>query len=99
MNTQARRFHRKSRSEQGFSLIEMMIALTVLAIALAGGLAMIAVGIGRNTSTRMDTTAANVAQTILEDIASEPSVGGQDPLTITDCAGNVMSIATTATPA
>src|SRR5262249_48586793 len=96
MNTQARRFHRKSRSKQGFSLIELMIALTVLAIALAGGLAMIAVGIGRNTSTRMDTTAANVAQTILEDIASEPSVGGQNPLTITDCTGLPLSIGTTA---
>lgn len=97
MNTQARRFHRKRRSgEQGFSLMEMMVALTVLAIAMVGGLAMVAVGIGRNTSTRMDTTAANVAQTILEDIASEPALGGQNPLTITDCAGNVLSINTTA---
>ena len=99
MNRQARRFHRKGRSGQGFSLIEMMIALTVLAIAMAGGLAMMAVGIGRNTSVRMDTTAANVAQTILEDIASEPSVGGQNPLTITDCAGNIISIDTTASVA
>jgi len=95
MNTQARRLHRKG-SEQGFSLLEMTIALGVLAVAMVGGLAMVAVGIGKNTSTRMDTTAANVAQTILEDIASEPSVGGQDPLTITDCTGNVLTIATTA---
>jgi len=97
MNTQDRRLHRKRKSgEQGFSLMEMMVALTVLAIAMAGGLAMVAVGIGRNTATRMDTTAANVAQTILEDIASEPALGGQNPLTITDCTGNVLSIDTTA---
>lgn len=96
MNTQARLFHMKRRSEPGFSLLEMTIALAVLSIAMIGGLAMVAVGIGRNTATRMDTTAANVAQTILEDIASEPAVGGQNPLTITDCTGNVLSISTTA---
>ena len=98
MNTQASRLHRKRRSEQGFSLLEMTIALGVLAVAMVGGLAMVAVGIGKNTSTRMDTTAANVAQTILEDIASEPSVGGQNPLTITDCTGNILTISTTASP-
>lgn len=79
---------RKTRSGEGFSLVEMIIAMAVVGIAMIGGLAMIAVGIGRNGTMRMDTTSANVAQTFLEEIASvQPKA---DPvLNITDCAGNL----------
>jgi type II secretory pathway pseudopilin PulG len=75
---------RKTRSSEGFSLVEMVIALGVMTIAMTGGMAMVAIGIGRNGSMRMDTTAANVAQTFLEEIASvRPDA---DPvLNITDC--------------
>jgi prepilin-type N-terminal cleavage/methylation domain-containing protein len=84
---------RKTKSNVGFSMVEMLVALTVISIAMIGGLAMIALGIGHNGSMRMDTTAANVAQTFLEDIASvQPKA---DPvLNITDCAGNNLAINT-----
>ncbi len=91
MQKLSRQFRGKSTGKRGFSLVEMVIALGVLAIAMAGGLAMVAIGIGRNTTTRMDTTATNVAQTILEEIASTPARNGA-PLTITDCTGNPLTI-------
>jgi type II secretory pathway pseudopilin PulG len=85
----------KQRSNQGFSLLEMMIAVGVMAIAMIGGLAMVVIGMGRNSSMRMDTTSANVAQTVLEEIASARP--NSDPtLNITDCTGNPLTITTAA---
>jgi prepilin-type N-terminal cleavage/methylation domain-containing protein len=85
----------KQRSIQGFSLLEMMIAVGIMAIAMIGGLAMVVIGMGRNGSMRMDTTSANVAQTILEEIASARP--NSDPtLQITDCTGNPLTITTAA---
>ena len=88
---------RRKKNAGGFSLIEMAFAVFVLAVAVVGGLAMVVIGIGRNGSNRMDTTATNVAQTILEDIATAPPP--QPPnlppvLPVTDCQGNVLQIAT-----
>lgn len=92
---------RKNRS-RGFSLLEMMFAIGVLATAMIGSLAMVVLGIGRNGSNRMDTTATNVAQTVLEDIAGVPAatlvngvfVANNPVLAINDCAGNALQIAT-----
>jgi type II secretory pathway pseudopilin PulG len=91
------------KTERGFSLIELMFATLVLVTAVLGGLVMIVIGIGRNASNRMDTTATNVAQTVLEDIAGVPAAfdgGGGVPaannptLPLTDCAGNNWFIST-----
>lgn len=88
---------RKKRS-RGFSLIEMMFAIGVLGMAIIGSLAMVVIGIGRNGSNRMDTTATNVAQTILEDIATVPPQNPPPPvipvLNVTDCTGNALQVTT-----
>jgi len=84
-------FRRKNSA--GFSLIEVMIAVMILAVAILGGMAMIVVGIARNGGNRMDTAATNVAQTVLEDIASA-SPKTNTVLAITDCAGNNVQITT-----
>jgi prepilin-type N-terminal cleavage/methylation domain-containing protein len=87
---------RKNRS-RGFSLLEMMFAIGVLATAMIGSLAMVVLGIGRNGSNRMDTTATNVAQTVLEDIATAPPPQPPNPapvLNIADCTGNPLAITT-----
>jgi type II secretory pathway pseudopilin PulG len=92
MNKQTGRIG-KTRSSDGFSMVEMIIAMGVLSVAMIGGLAMLATGIKRNGSMRMDTTAANVAQTFVEDIASvQPNAG--PVLTITDCTGANININT-----
>lgn len=98
-----KRVKSRRNPERGFSLIELMFAVAVLAIAVLGALAMIVIGIGRNGSNRMDTAATNVAQTVLENIAGVPATtaapidpGAPPPppvlnnpvLTISDCTGN-----------
>ncbi|SRR5258707_3105987 len=85
------RFRRKN--SPGFSLVELMVAVLVLTVAIVGGMAMVMIGIARNGGNRMDTAATNVAQTVLEDIASA-SPKNNALLTITDCAGNNLQITT-----
>jgi prepilin-type N-terminal cleavage/methylation domain-containing protein len=93
---------RKS-GDRGFSLIELMFAVAVLATAVIGSMVMVVIGIGRTGSNRMDTTATNVAQTVLEDIATAPPplppgpgvpATVPPPLSITDCTGNALAITT-----
>ena len=87
------RYHRFSKSDNGFSLLELMLATLVLTVALLGGMIMIVIGMARNSTNRLDSTATNVAQTVLEDIAG--TVPSANPtLTIVDCAGNNLQITT-----
>jgi len=75
---------RGKTGDQGFTLIELLIAMIVLGTAMLGALAMITVGIKRNNSLRMDTTSANIAQTVLEDIAAiQPT--NDTTISINDC--------------
>src|SRR5258708_8066825 len=83
----------RQKNSAGFSLMELMIAVMILAVAILGGMAIMVVGIARNGGNRMDTAATNVAQTVLEDIASA-SPKSDAVLTITDCAGNNLQITT-----
>lgn len=81
----------------GFSLIELMFAVGVLATAIVGSMLMVVIGIGRNGSNRMDTTATNVAQAVLEDIATAPPPQPPNPdpvLSIVDCTGAALQITT-----
>lgn len=87
MNNKVSQF-RKSKGVQGFSMVEVVFAVGVLAVGILGGMAMIVIGIGRNGANRLDTTATNVAQSVLEEIASAPPNANQ-VLTITDCQQNL----------
>jgi Tfp pilus assembly protein PilV len=74
----------KNRNLRGFSMVETLLAMIVLATAILGSAAMIMLGLSRNAGVRMDTEASNVAETFLEDIASA-SPNGSPTLTLTDC--------------
>ena len=93
MNIQVSQF-RKSKGVQGFSMVEVLFAVSVLAVGILGAMAMIVIGIGRNGANRLDTTATNVAQSVMEEIASAPPNANQ-VLTITDCQNNNLQITTT----
>src|SRR5215831_8888606 len=92
MNKRAYRLS-KNRRARGFTLIEVLIAMMVLGTAALGGIAMIAIGIGRNNSLRADTTSANVAKTVLEAIASVQATN-DTTVTIVDCGTTTISINT-----
>ena len=61
-----------------------MLAMIVVAVAVLGGMMMVSIGMLRNNSNKVDTTGTNVAQTVLERIASTgPNVS--TILSVTDC--------------
>ena len=78
----------KSRSRNqkaaGFSLVELTVAMFVLAVGVLGGMMMIILGMSRNNTNRVDTTATNIAQTVLEEISAAPPNVNKS-LIITDC--------------
>src|SRR6266849_7719077 len=81
------------RSKTGFSLVEMMIALTVLAIGLAGLNAMFVTAMYTNDKNSHDTAATMVSQLVLEQIKALPANSTAN-LVVTDCAGNANTMAT-----
>jgi type IV pilus modification protein PilV len=85
---------RGKRAQGGMTLIELMIAMLVLAVGLTGLLGLILSAISSNTRNRNDTTATFLAQMVMEQIIAQPA--SQSPtLSITDCAGTASSINTT----
>lgn len=81
------------RSEEGFSLVEMMLAMFVLAVGVLGGMVMIIIGMSRDNSNRVDTTATNAAQAVLEEIAGT-APNTNPAITMTDCLGNTLQLTT-----
>jgi Tfp pilus assembly protein PilV len=69
---------------RGFTLIEMVVAMAILMTAVLGGLLMILMGVTRNNTNRVDTTATNVAQAVIEQISGAPT-NANPVLTMTDC--------------
>ncbi len=83
---------RKSR-KSGFSLMELLVAMFVLTFGVLGSMVMVIIGMERNNANRVDTTATNAAQAVLEAIAGTQA--NTDPqLTITDCQGNNLTVYT-----
>jgi len=75
---------KRKQLPKGFSLVELTVAMFVLAVGVLGGMTMIIMGMSRNSSNRVDTTATNVAQTVLEEVsAAAPNTN--PTLILTDC--------------
>lgn len=79
------------KRERGMSLIELMIALTVLTVGLAALLALLMTAIKTNTSNKLDTGGTLAAQAVLETIAAQPSGAN---VTMYDCVGNAITVKT-----
>ncbi|HWR13242.1 MAG TPA: prepilin-type N-terminal cleavage/methylation domain-containing protein [Terriglobales bacterium] len=79
-----RRRKRSSRSESGMTMIELMIAMTVLAIGLGGVMILISGAIASNNRNKMDTTATTLAEMVMERIAAA-GPDANTTFTITDC--------------
>ena len=77
----------------GVALLELLIAITVLAFGLLGLVPLIIASIGTNTSNRVDSSAILLAQSISEHIAAQ-AASSNAVLQLTDCVGNVWNINT-----
>ena len=85
-----------ARASRGFSLIELMIAMAVLAVGLLGGIAVMAVATANDGRSKLHSTAVSLAESTMEKILAIPSsaVGTAAETQITDCAGNSFMIET-----
>jgi prepilin-type N-terminal cleavage/methylation domain-containing protein len=81
---------------QGFSLVELMIAMTVLVVGILGSMSIIFVATASNGRSKLNTTAATLAESTVEKIVTLPqSASGAGATTsITDCAGNIFGVDT-----
>ncbi len=82
--------------ESGFSLIEVMIAMSVLMVGVLGGVLVISVAAANNGQSKLHTTAVTLAESTMERILAIPqkATGTAAQSKITDCAGNTFTIAT-----
>lgn len=85
----------RSLREKGMTLIELMIAMTVLTVGLAGLLALITTAIANNSRAKMDTGGTLVAQLVIETISAKRPQAGLMTVTVQDCAGANWIIDTT----
>ena len=88
---------RKSRPkrEGGFSLIELMLAMIVLAVGLLGGMVVIVTAIASNARNRFDTAAVALAQSTMDRIIVLSAGAAGQSTQMTDCNGNVSTLNTT----
>ena len=94
-----RRVSAKNRSQaDGFTLVELLVAMVVLTVGMVGGVAIITVAIASNSNSRMDTGAVSLAQSTMDRIIviSSSATGPQLVTQITDCNGAAHTINTAA---
>ena len=72
-----------------------MFSLFILTFGILAAMTMVIVGVSRNGSNRFDTTATNVAQTVLEEISGTAPTANPT-LTVKDCTGTSLQINTAA---
>ena len=86
-----RKYSRKA--ERGMTLVELLIALFILAFGLGAIMLLITTAVAANTGSKLDTSGTMLAQMVAEQIGSVPASTGA-AVTITDCTGLVTAIAT-----
>lgn len=87
---------RTPRTQAGFSLMELLIALTMLTIGMAGIAIMVTSAMITDYRNRNDTTASMLSQRVLSRISSVPVNYAILPTTITDCKPQTWTLATRA---
>jgi prepilin-type N-terminal cleavage/methylation domain-containing protein len=84
----------RQKSERGMSLIELMIAMVVLATGLGGITVLLTGSIASDNRSSKDSTATMLAQMVIEQISAQ-HVYSTANITITDCGGTAWPVATT----
>jgi len=85
---------RKKKKDRGATLIELMIAMLVLAVGL-GALTTLFVGsVGTDNRNSKDTSATLLAEKVIEELSAQNTNASQ-AVTLTDCVGNTWTIPST----
>lgn len=85
--------------QRGSSLIELMIAILVLAVGLIGSMALASVALSTNARNRRSSTSTATAEMVIGRISAIPVGGSVASVTVTDCAGNTSTINASGTTA
>jgi prepilin-type N-terminal cleavage/methylation domain-containing protein len=83
----------RRQSERGVTLIELMMAMVVLAIGFGALFTLIGATVASDNKNSKDTSATLLAQMVIEQISSQHP-NSTTTITVTDCAGNTWTIAT-----
>ena len=86
----------RNSASRGFTLMELLVAMIVLTVGLLAGVVLLSVATASNSRSKLDTTAATIAESVMERIVSIPqkATGAAALSAITDCAGNTFAINT-----
>jgi prepilin-type N-terminal cleavage/methylation domain-containing protein len=86
----------KRGKARGFSLIELTMAMSVLAIGLLGGIVVIGMATANNGRSKLHTTAVTLAESTMEKILAIPqrATGAAAQTSVADCAGHVFNVQT-----
>jgi len=95
MTTNTKTASSNKKPSAGFSLVEMMISITVLAVGLIGLNSLFVTAMLSNDRNNHDTAATMISQKVMEQISALPTNSTAN-ISVTDCAGNVRTIATAA---
>jgi prepilin-type N-terminal cleavage/methylation domain-containing protein len=81
----------------GFSLIEVVLAIAVLAIGLLGGMVVFATAAASNGKSRLNTAGSELVESTMERVLAIPesALANAAQTSITDCGGNTFAINTT----
>jgi prepilin-type N-terminal cleavage/methylation domain-containing protein len=83
-----------NRSERGFTLVELLVSLLILAVAMGGITIILTMAMENNSKSSNDTTSTMIAEHILEQLSSQPA-NSATTLTLYDCRGVGHNITTT----
>jgi type IV pilus modification protein PilV len=83
----------KLQKQAGFSLVELLIAMFVMAVGLSAIAILFTTAIASNQRNKVNTTATMLAQTVLDQVAAK-AANDANNVTITDCTGAAKTIAT-----
>jgi prepilin-type N-terminal cleavage/methylation domain-containing protein len=83
---------RAGNRQEGMTLVELLIAMLVLAVGLSGVMTMVVAALASNGRNRTDTTATLISQMVIEQMANIPANQAAAAFNITDCAGNVFAV-------
>jgi prepilin-type N-terminal cleavage/methylation domain-containing protein len=87
----ATRFRRNSQA--GMTLVELMIALSILAVGMGALTNLLVLAMETDNRNSKDTSATLLAQMVIEQISAQHP-NSNATISVTDCAGNVWTVAT-----
>jgi type IV pilus assembly protein PilV len=85
---------RAANNQEGLTIIELMIAMFVLAVGILGSMSLVIMAINGDFRSKQESNSTALAQMVTEKIMSIPA-WNNSPLTITDCIPTDHSVSTT----